>query len=155
VEINNNFETKEKINKEKLKEKLNINKPIVSTEESEEIKNISNKLNLTNLENEKVTLANIYFTIKNLEEIALDVDKKVYVNLDVAEKIKELEKKLEDIHELLQNSLLVGKNAVIYYLKKNKNKPIKLDVLYKKFGKKVVNEVVIELYEKGFIKILR
>ena len=155
MEINNNFETKEKINKEKLKEKLNINKPIVSTEESEEIKNISNKLNLTNLENEKVTLANIYFTIKNLEEIALDVDKKVYVNLDVAEKIKELEKKLEDIHELLQNSLLVGKNAVIYYLKKNKNKPIKLDVLYKKFGKKVVNEVVIELYEKGFIKILR
>ncbi len=156
VEIKNeNREEESQITKEKLKEKLNIEKPLTLTEEGKEIKEISNTLGLTDLENEKIILTNIYFTIKNLEEIALDVDKKVYINLDVAKRIDELEKKLENIHELLENSLLVGKSAVIYYLKKNKNRPIKLDILYRKFGKKVVNEVIIELYEKGFVKILR
>lgn len=150
-EKNNIIETAKK----KIKEELNMDKQFKLTEESKEINSINDKLSISLSDKKNVDLDEILYSIKNVEEIVLDIDRKVYINLDAAKKINELEEKLKEIHELLENSLLVGKNAVLYYLKKNKNKPIKLGVLYKKFGKKVVNEVIIELYEKGFIRILR
>ena len=119
----------------------------------EEIKKINQKL--IEKEKEEISLSDIFLLVRNLEELLLDIDKKSYVNIEIAKKIEELDSKIESIKTILEDSLLIGKNAVIYYLRKNKNKPIKLGDLYKKFGEKVVNEVILEFYEKGFIRILK
>ncbi len=153
IDKKNNEDENKNVSKIEIRKNLNLEEPFKANEKSLEIKEISTKLE--DKEKIKIDDKDVYFAIKNLEELMLDIDKKTYSNLELSKKIEILEKKIENIHELLENSLLIGKNAVIYYLKKNKNKPIKLETLYRKFGRKIVNEVVIELYERGFIKILR
>jgi len=91
---------------------------------------------------------------KNLEELMLDIDKKLYYNVELKERIEKIEESIRDLTNLIQEVFLTEDKAIIYYLKRNKGKPIKLKELYKKFDKKLVNKIVEELYEKGFIKIL-
>jgi len=153
-------EKKQDPQKEELRKELNLDKPLKSNEEVKEFKEIEKEIevkefNETETKSWKDLLLDLEHIGKNLEELMLDVDKKLYYNVELKERIEKIEKKLDDISLLIEEVLLTGERAVVYYLKKNKNKPIKLKELYKRFDRKIVNKVVNKLYEKGFIKIIK
>jgi hypothetical protein len=151
----NNSEGKDKEEIESLREELNLDKDFKADEEVLELNNINRMLE----ENKKVDYFELLLRLekigKNLEELMLDIDKKLYYNVELKEKIENMEKKLEEISMLMEEVILTGEKAVLYYIKKNKGKPIKLKELYKRFDKKIVDKVIEELYEKRLIKILK
>jgi len=143
--VNTKKELKEsEIKKEKKTENLD--------NELLEIKRISMQLNEENLD--KNLFLDLKVISKNLEELMFDIDKKLYYNIELKERIEKIEESIKDLTNLIQELFLTEEKAILYYLKRNKGKPIKLKELYRRFNKKLVNKIVEELYEKGFIKIL-
>ncbi len=153
-------EKKQDPQKEELRKELNLDKPLKTNDEVKEFREIEKNIevkefNEAETKSWKDLLLDLEHIGKNLEELMLDVDKKLYYNVELKERIEKIEKKLDDISLLIEEVLLTGERAVVYYLKKNKNKPIKLKELYKRFDRKIVNKVINQLYEKGFIKIIK
>jgi hypothetical protein len=139
------------IPKEKEDKKKEINK---SNEDKEFFEIKKTAINL----NEEDINKNIFVELKiigqNLQELMLDMDKKLYYNVELKEKVEKMEESIKELINMIEEVFFTEDKAILYYLKKNKGKPIKLKELYRRFNKKLVNKIITELYEKGFIKIL-